>query len=992
MNVIRCMWIFKQKLKSDGSLEWYKARLVGDGRSQQIGVDCSETFSPVVKPATIRTVLSLALSYNWDITQLDVKNAFLHGHLYKTVFMNQPPGFRDKNFPDHVCRLKKSLYDFKQASRAWYQRFTDYVTHLGFRPSSSDHSLFIYRHGIHTAYILLYVDDIIMVTSSPKLKHHFMSHLSSEFVMKDLGPLSYFLGIAVTRTKDGLFLSQSRYAQDILHRAKMNDCNPVQTPVDTFGKLSAESGDLLDDPTFYRSLDGALQYLTLTRPDISYAVQQVCMYMHAPRTHHFLALKRILRYVKGTIDLGILMQPFRHFTLVAYTDADWAGCPDTRRSTSSYCVFLGDNLLSWSSKRQTVMSRSSAEAEYRGIANVVSEICWLRKPSLGTGASATSHISGQLLSLEDLNLNNNQLTGNIPMSVGQLSKLKSLDLSYNSLAGVLSETHFTKLKNLIHLDLSLNSLAFNFSSQWIPPFQLNFFFASSCSIGPHFPNWLQTTTNLQRLDLSNSSIRDTIPEWFENILYNILYLDLSNNHIKGKLPQFHFASSNEIGNRILKMNSNKFEGSLASFPYTVQILDLSDNLLSGHFPQTDGTMNLSLEVVNLSNNHFTGIFPIHLCKLASILVLDLSNNKFSGRLPGCLGNLISLQVLLDLSNNNISGYIPSSLGSLTDLSSLHLRNNRLEGNLPLSLQNLTNLVTLDIGNNFLEGTIPFWIGENLSSLRILDLRSNKFIGKIPLQRCQLNALQHLNLAKNNITGRIPHCFVNLSGMITNQVNFSYYAYYYEENIFAYMKGIELVYTSTIKFLISLDLSSNKINGEIPDVLMNLVGLKSLNLSRNQLIGHIPMMIGNLSQMESLDFSMNMLSGRIPQSLTSLNYLSSLNLSFNNFSGAIPTGNQLQTLVDPSIYVGNNKLCGPPASRSCKGNNSPHNRVGEGEDEVLWFYSGMGSGFVAGFTGLVCSLYFIRACRLSYFKILGNVYSWLDGLLLLNLAWLRRKFF
>lgn len=385
MNVIRCMWIFKQKLKSDGSLERYKARLVGDGRSQQIGVDCSETFSPVVKPATIRTVLSLALSYNWDITQLDVKNAFLHGHLYETVFMNQPPGFRDKNFPDHVCRLKKSLYGLKQAPRAWYQRFIDYVTHLGFRPSSSDHSLFIYRHGLNTAYILLYVDDIIMVTSSPKLKHHFMSHLSSEFAIKDLGPLSYFLGIAVTRTNDGLFLSQSRYAQDILDRAKMNDCNSVQTPVDTAGKLSAESGDLLDDPTSYRSLAGALQYLTFTRPDISYAVQQVCMYMHAPRTPHFLALKRILRYVKGTIDLGILMQPSRQSTLVAYTDADWAGCPDTRRSTSGYCVFFGDNLLSWSSKRQTVVSRSSAEAEYRGIANVVSEICWLRNLLLELG-------------------------------------------------------------------------------------------------------------------------------------------------------------------------------------------------------------------------------------------------------------------------------------------------------------------------------------------------------------------------------------------------------------------------------------------------------------------------------------------------------------------------------------------------------------------------------------------------------------------------------
>jgi hypothetical protein len=207
MNVIRCMWIFKQKFKSDGTLERYKARLVGDGRSQQVGIDCSETFSPVVKPATIRTVLSLALSHHWDIAQLDVKNAFLHGNLTETVFMHQPPGFRDSKFPNHVCHLKKSLYGLKQAPRAWYQRFTDYVTHIGFRHSSSDHSLFIYRQGARTAYILLYVDDIILVSSSPQLKQQIMHHLSSEFAMKDLGPLSYFLGVAVQRTTAGLFLT-----------------------------------------------------------------------------------------------------------------------------------------------------------------------------------------------------------------------------------------------------------------------------------------------------------------------------------------------------------------------------------------------------------------------------------------------------------------------------------------------------------------------------------------------------------------------------------------------------------------------------------------------------------------------------------------------------------------------------------------------------------------------------------------------------------------
>ncbi|XP_076908660.1 receptor-like protein EIX2 [Bidens hawaiensis] len=603
---------------------------------------------------------------------------------------------------------------------------------------------------------------------------------------------------------------------------------------------------------------------------------------------------------------------------------------------------------------------------------------------------------GLLSKLKDLYLHHNQLSGNIPMSFGQLSKLKHLDLSHNLLVGFLSETHFTNIKILSYLDFSGNSLVFNFSSQWIPPFQLHVFAAGSCNIGPHFPNWLQTQTNLHRLDISNSSIRDTIPEWFESILYHVLDLDLSNNQIGGKLPEFHGHSMNQFGGRFLKVNSNKFEGSLTTFPSNMQLLDLSDNLLSGNVPHTDGIMNPNLEVINLSKNRFTGRIPIHLCKVPSIWVLDLSQNKFSGKLPDCLGNLISLQAI-DLSNNTISGVVPSSLGSLSDLISLHLRNNRFEGEIPVSFQNLTNLITMDLGSNLFMGNIPLWIGEKLSNLKILNLPSNKFIGQIPLQLCQLKALQQLNLAKNNIIGTIPHCFGNLSGMIfTNQINFANDVDYYVENILASMKGTQLVYTKTIQFLTSLDLSSNNIIGDIPDVLMNLVGLKNLNLSRNQLKGHIPMMIGNLSQMESLDLSMNMLSGQIPQSLIKLNFLSYLNLSFNNLSGAIPVGNQLQTLVDPSIYEGNDGLCGPPLSRSCSGNNLSYNHVGDDEDQIhddgLWSYSCIGLGFIVGFMGLLGSLQIIRNWRVAYFDMLENVYDWLAASILVNLACVKRTFF
>ena len=228
------------------------------------------------------------------------------------------------------------------------------------------------------AYLLLYVDDIILTASSDSLRRSIMSLLSSEFAMKDLGKLHYFLGIAVTKHKGGLFLSQRKYAEEIIDRAGMASCKPSATPIEVKPKASS-TGSPCADPRLYRSLAGALQYLTFTRPDIAYSVQQVCLHMHDPKESHMAALKRVIRYVQGTIDQGLHLYPSTISSLKSYTDADWAGCPDTRRSTSGYCVYLGDNLISWSSKRQPTISKSSAEAEYRGVANVVSESCWLRK-------------------------------------------------------------------------------------------------------------------------------------------------------------------------------------------------------------------------------------------------------------------------------------------------------------------------------------------------------------------------------------------------------------------------------------------------------------------------------------------------------------------------------------------------------------------------------------------------------------------------------------
>ncbi|KAM1956212.1 hypothetical protein ACFX16_025655 [Malus domestica] len=394
-NLIGCKWVFRIKRHPDGTIDRYKARLVAKGFHQRPGVDFSDTFSPVVKPTTIRIVLHLAVTHGWPIRQLDVNNAFLHGTIRENVYMVQPPGFVDSNHPSHVCKLRKALYGLKQAPRAWYKELHSFLLSHGFVNAISDASLFLLKNGTAVIYFLVYVDDLLITGNDSSLVAKFIQLLATRFSVKDLGSLHYFLGVEVLPTATGLFLSQHKYIHDLLVTAKMDGAKAVSTPLSTTHSLMLHDGSSLTDATPYRRLVGGLQYLSLTRPDISFAVNKLSQFMHSPSETHWQALKRLLRYLKGTISFGLHLCRRPSHRLYAFSDADWAGDRDDRKSTTGYVVYLGGNLISWSSRKQRSVSRSSTEAEYRAIAATTAELIWIQSllRELGISLPATPVVS-----------------------------------------------------------------------------------------------------------------------------------------------------------------------------------------------------------------------------------------------------------------------------------------------------------------------------------------------------------------------------------------------------------------------------------------------------------------------------------------------------------------------------------------------------------------------------------------------------------------------
>ncbi|KAH9764049.1 retrovirus-related pol polyprotein from transposon RE1 [Citrus sinensis] len=376
-KIVGNKWVFRVKYNPDGSVSKYKARLVAKGFHQTYGVDFFETFSLVVKPCTIRIILSLAVMNHWTIRQLDANNAFLNDVLTEEVFMHQPEGFIDSQHPTYVCKLNKALYGLKQAPRAWYDRLRGSLLQWGFQTSRSDTSLFLKHTGSDILVILIYVDDILVTGSSCAQIEKITALLGFEFALKDLGDFNYFLGLEVTPSSAGLHLSQTKYVGDILKNAHMLDSKGCNTPMSVADKLYKDKGKLFENPSLYRSVIGSLQYVTLTRPDIAFTVNKLSQFLAAPTVLYWQACKRVLRYLQCTATYGIQFYNSKSFSLTAFSDADWGSDPDDRRSVGGYCIFLGSNLVSWSSKKQNVVSRSSAESEYRALALTTSEVLWI---------------------------------------------------------------------------------------------------------------------------------------------------------------------------------------------------------------------------------------------------------------------------------------------------------------------------------------------------------------------------------------------------------------------------------------------------------------------------------------------------------------------------------------------------------------------------------------------------------------------------------------
>lgn len=390
-NVLTSRWVFGVKQLPDESgklVETAKGRLVARGFQQVEGIDYTETFAPVIKFTTIRLLLALVAHFDLELHQMDVVTAFLNGDLHEEIYMEQPEGCIDKVKPDSVCKLLKAIYGLKQAHRQWHSKIDEFlITELGFNTTRSDPCLYIRRQGNVIMIIALYVDDLLLAGSDLEAILWMKNELNKRFDMKDLGEAKTCIGLEIDRirSKHVLTVTQSKYAQAVLKRFKMSACNPCVTPMEQSRHVTmqvAETGTD-DNPCFepYRQAIGCLMFLMVgTRPDIAFAIGKLSQHCADPHESHWSGVKRVLRYLRGSQHLGIVFGKDDLGTeLHGYSDADWGGCLESRKSTSGYVFKLCDGPISWASRKQTVVAKSTCEAEYIALSEACKEAAWLRR-------------------------------------------------------------------------------------------------------------------------------------------------------------------------------------------------------------------------------------------------------------------------------------------------------------------------------------------------------------------------------------------------------------------------------------------------------------------------------------------------------------------------------------------------------------------------------------------------------------------------------------
>lgn len=369
-------WVYRVKTKSDGTIEKYKARLVVKGFKQKEGEDYDETFSPVARMSSIRSVLSIAATERLHLSQFDVSTAFLYGELNETVYMEQPEGFNDGS--NRVCLLKRSLYGLKQAPRCWNKRMGDFLKKHGFKANSADSCLFIREKDGKKLILALYVDDGLVAASDKEELEHFLNSLKSEFKIVS-NEASYFLGIKIENSNDQIRISQKSYATKILERFNFSECRPVSTPMENTVKCISKPGKArIEFP--YRQAVGALMYLMLgTRPDLAYSVGYLSRHLDNYTCEDIQKLKRVFRYIAGSIDVGIAYNKEGPKLLECYSDADYGGCVTTGRSTTGVVATYAGGALSWMSQRQPTVSTSTTEAEIIAASEAAKEVIWLKR-------------------------------------------------------------------------------------------------------------------------------------------------------------------------------------------------------------------------------------------------------------------------------------------------------------------------------------------------------------------------------------------------------------------------------------------------------------------------------------------------------------------------------------------------------------------------------------------------------------------------------------